>query len=139
MFQLRKRKKEAKIFLALMELLEKDGAAMDTLLKFSTDLPVQDERVLVTTTEAEKIENKHFAEGPELILPQWPAKEKARLVVLNRIADQFVADTVYTEKEINDILGAIWHDYVMIRRYLIDYEFLARSRDGGEYRRKLST
>jgi len=137
-FQLRKRKKEAKIFLALMELLEKEGAAMESLLKFSTDLPVQDERVNVTTAEAEKIENKHFAAGAELVLRQWPAKEKARLVVLNRIADLFVADRVYTEAEINEILVAVWHDYVMIRRYLIDYEFLVRSRDGGSYRRKVS-
>lgn len=137
-FQLRKRKKEAKIFLALMELLEKEGTAMEPLLKFSTDLPVQDERVNVTTAEAGKIENKHFTAGDELVLRQWPAKEKARLVVLNRIADLFGVDRVYTEAEINEILVAVWHDYVMIRRYLIDYEFLARSRDGASYRRKVA-
>ena len=136
-FQLRKRKKEAKIFLALMELLERDGATMESLLKFSTDLPVQDERVNVTVTEAQKIETKHFSEGSELVLRQWPAKEKGRLVVLNRIADLFSAERIYTEVEINDILSAVWHDYVMIRRYLIDYEFLSRSRDGSQYQRKI--
>ncbi len=135
-FQLRKRKREAKIFLALMELLERDTGTMETYLKFSTELPVQDERVIVTTEEAQKIENKHFAAGEELVLKQWPAKEKGRLVVLNRIVDLFVADKIYTEVEINNILSAVWHDHVTIRRYLIDYEFLVRSRDGGNYRRK---
>jgi hypothetical protein len=40
---------------------------------------------------------------------------------------------MYAEKEINEILKAIYEDYVMLRRYLIEYGFIDRKSDGSEY------
>ena len=39
----------------------------------------------------------------------------------------------YSEKEINRVLKRIYEDYVTIRRALIQYGFLDRSKDCSEY------
>ena len=39
----------------------------------------------------------------------------------------------YSEKEVNKILSRVYEDYVLLRRYLIEYGFLDRTRDGAVY------
>jgi len=134
-FLLRKRQKEAKIFLALMNLLERKGRNSTGFIDFPADIPVKDDRVVVTTEEAQKILNKHFGPGEPSALISFPRKQKAKLVVLNQLVRLFERDRSYSEKEVNRILSAVYNDYVTIRRYLIDYGFLRRKRDGSEYHR----
>jgi hypothetical protein len=134
-FLLRKRQKEAKIFLALMNLLERKGRNNTGFVDFQADIPVKDDRVVVTTEEAQEILNKYFGKGALPKLMSFPRKQKPILVVLNRLAGLFERDRSYSEKEVNQILSAVYSDYVTIRRYLIDYGFLRRKRDGSEYRR----
>ena len=132
-YQLRKRQKEAKLFLALMSLLDKKGGNGGDFVDFRSAITVQDERVIVTTDEAQKIINKYFDQGEGLRLLGFPKKQKTKLVILNRIAELFDRGRLYTEKEVNRILSAVYGDYVTIRRYLIDYGFLDRKQDGSEY------
>ncbi len=132
-FQLRKRKKEAKLLLALMELIERREPQAETFVEFHADLPTQDERAIVTKPEERKLIDKYFAPGPELKLSTFPRKQKAKLVILNRISERFSRGRRYSEPEVNDILAAIYDDFVMVRRYLIDYMFLDRTPDGREY------
>ncbi|MGX4667923.1 DUF2087 domain-containing protein [Cerasibacillus sp. JNUCC 74] len=40
---------------------------------------------------------------------------------------------MYSEMEVNEILKAIYSDFAILRRYLIDYEFMERSRDCTKY------
>lgn len=63
----------------------------------------------------------------------FPAKEKRKYILLGMICLLFEKDTKYNEKEINEILKDVYDDYVTIRRYLIIYEFLARTPDGSSY------
>ncbi len=132
-FQLRKRKKEAKLFLALMQLAEQRESQENVFVEFHADLPTQDERAIVTKPEEQKLIDKYFEPGPQMKLKRFPAKQKAKLVILNRISEQFWRDKRYGEQEINEILAAIYDDFVMVRRYLIDYRFLDRTPDGREY------
>ena len=67
--------------------------------------------------------NKYFPEGVEGALKKFPPKEKQRLVVLREITQLFKNDQIYTEKEMNQMLETVYHDYVMIRRYLIEYGY----------------
>ena len=39
----------------------------------------------------------------------------------------------YTEREVNEIIQPIYADYVTIRRYLISYGLMNRTRNGSEY------
>lgn len=133
-FQMRRRRNEAKIYLALMELLEKSGSNEPRFIEFSADLPVKDERMMVTVDENAAILRKHVAqEGKKLRLISFPKKQKAKLVVLNRLAELFERGRQYTEAEVNQLLTDAGDESGEIRRYLIDYGFLSRKRDGSAY------
>jgi hypothetical protein len=132
-FHLRRQAREARVFLALMNLLEKTDRGSQSFVDFHAELPVQDERVIVTTQEAGEITEKYFLPGEPPRLRRLPRKQKEILVVLNRLAQLFVADRVYSEKEVNQILAPSYEDHVTLRRYLVDYRFLARKPDGSAY------
>lgn len=63
-----------------------------------------------------------------------PSKQKKLAVVLRWLATYFEADKLYTEKDVNGILKAIYEkDYVGLRRDLVDFGYLRRERDGTKY------
>jgi hypothetical protein len=65
----------------------------------------------------------------------WPAKKEVKIEVLKYISSKFECGRFYTEKEVNKIIDD-WHtfgDYFLIRRELIDYRFLSRTRSGSQY------
>lgn len=132
-FQLRRRKKEAKLFLALMELLEENDKAGPSFVDFHADIPNPDERVIVTTDENERTLRKYFSETDGLRLLSFPKKQKAKLIVLNRLAELFERGRQYTEAEVNSRLDAVGDTSGEIRRYMVDYGFLSRKRDGSAY------
>jgi len=66
-------------------------------------------------------------------LRQIPSAEGKLLVILNFIVDAFAFDTNYTEKEVNTILRRFHIDTAALRRYLVDYGFMARKSDGTKY------
>jgi len=68
-------------------------------------------------------------------IKQLPSRGKPRSAVLEYLATKFSSDKDYTEKEVNAIIDN-WHtfgDYFLLRRELIDYQFLCRTRDGARY------
>lgn len=69
-----------------------------------------------------------------LVFTRIPSKEKKKYIMLLIIIHAFEYQKSYTEKEVNDILKPCVDDYVMIRRYLVDYRFLDRETDGSNYR-----
>jgi hypothetical protein len=128
---LRKREVESKIFLALMELLEKQGSKEDRMLEYHKEMPVQDDRTKVTESEAAAIERKYLdAEGR---LPKIPRKEKEKLVILKKLSEMFRPGRIYGRTEVDDMLGFCNPDYAALRRYLVDYKFLEREPDGSAY------
>jgi len=63
-----------------------------------------------------------------------PTKNKKLLAVLRWLATLFQPDIIYSEKEINAILKAVYEaDYVGLRRDLIDLGYLRRERGGSQY------
>ena len=128
---LRKREAEAKIFLALMDLLEKAGKRVGRFVTYPSVMPMQDDRAVITSEEAGMIESKYLkADGSLLRIPR---KEKEKLVILRRIAERFEQGRLYTQKESDAILIKADADYAALRRYLIDYRFLEREPDGSAY------
>ncbi len=133
-FQLRRRMVEAKILLALGELLADRQSDGSRFVAFGPSMPVRDGRTVVTEAEAAAIEAKFFEPGGSR-LKRFPPKEKQRLVVLARIAERFERGAVFTEAEANAILRQVGDDHATLRRALVDYRFLERKPDGSEYRR----
>lgn len=81
------------------------------------------------------IENLHaFLKEEPFYIRCIPKKKDLRLAVLSIISERFTQDEL-SEQQVNQILKPICDDFVEIRRYLVDYGFLIRSKDGSCYRR----
>lgn len=132
-FLLRKKKNAAKLFLAIMHLFEKSDIKKEDFMELHTDYLAGDEQIVITNEEASKVKNSFFKKGPKLELISMPRKQKAKLIVLNLIAELFERDRNYTEKEVNEILIRVYEDYTTIRRYLVDFRFFDREPGGGQY------
>lgn len=133
-FSLREREKQAKVFLAIMELLEEKRMDQTSkLVEVPRTAKMVDERFAVTEDERDKFIKIYFKEGPDGPLSEFPSKEKRKIVILRHIMKRFDSEKRYTEKEINDILHSIYDDYVTLRRYLIEYGLMDRTADGSQY------
>ena len=66
-------------------------------------------------------------------IQQLPTNHRKLDVILGYIADQFEFDRIYTEKEVNAIIGALNEDISGLRRDLISVGYLDRERDGSAY------
>ncbi|MGX7014384.1 DUF2087 domain-containing protein [Vagococcus silagei] len=64
-----------------------------------------------------------------------PKKQKDKEAVFERIITLFEFNRIYNEKEINEMLGEIYPDYALIRRYLVDSNLLQRDNYGEKYQR----
>ncbi len=135
-FTLREKGKQAKIFLAIMNLLEDKMKVVkeDKFISIHRNATNVDERYAITEGER-KTYLKNYFQNKRLI--SFPKKQKRIIVVLQHICSFFKTNQVYTEKEVNEILKKVYPDYVTIRRYLIEYGFLNRKSDGSEYWVKL--
>ena len=97
-FSLRERARQARAFIAVMELAEEKMQAI----------------------------TQHKLRG-------FPVKEEKRKAILPRFADLFEPNKEYTEIEVKQIIKTVYDDDAIIRRYLVDYEYLNRSNDGSVY------
>ena len=69
-------------------------------------------------------------------LKSYPAKRKRQIYALIYLASKFEQGRLYTEKEVNEVISN-WHtfnDWALLRRDLLDSQFLSRKPDGSEYR-----
>ncbi|WP_283650330.1 DUF2087 domain-containing protein [Clostridium butyricum] len=136
-FKLREKEKQARLFLAVMELLSDAASKGINVLdkevitdphKTATTL---DDRYNITDKEREATIKTYMDETKAL--KSYPAKEKKKIIVLGEIVKNFSTDRTYTEKEINRVLKRIFEDYATIRRALIEYGFIDRSNDCTKY------
>lgn len=99
-FSLRERARQARAFLAIIELAEEN-------------MPVE----------------------TSFRIRSFPVKEDKRRLLLPKFADLFEPNKEYSEAEVNKIIVNIYDDCAIIRRYLVDYNYLIRSADGSKYYR----
>lgn len=136
-YKLREKEKQAKVFLAMMELLSEQTQKEISRLEGSVlqdahnSATMVDDRYNITDKEVESIRKTYFNEKGGL--KSIPAREKKKLVVLSEIVKNFVPGKQYEEKELNRILKRIYVDNAAIRRALIEYGFMDRTNDGTFY------
>ena len=124
----KKKERQAKVFLALMELLREKNRPSPVSAPSQKTGVVDNARA-----ENDKIIKKYFPEGRGGKLIHLATKDKYRRVVLREISNRFEQDVIYSEKEVNEILHTAYEDYVTLRRLLIEYGFLDRLPDGSQY------
>ncbi|MCL1786999.1 MAG: DUF2087 domain-containing protein [Defluviitaleaceae bacterium] len=165
-FAVREKYKQAKILVTLVELMEekmvqlkqeqaalarasraalpnaeqKTASANDEkLVDFHPAATCIDERYAITQKEKGEVLARYFDKNDDLIIKNFPAKEKKKIIILQKLMDNFAPGRHYTEPEINDILQRYYEDFVTVRRYLIQYGFMARDKTGENYRVNLQT
>lgn len=132
-FKLKEKEKQAKVFLAIMNLLKKERDTTNDFVPFHKGAKMVDERYAVTIQEKEKILSTYFKQGLDGPLDSFPSKEKRKLVVLQHILKRFEPKKKYSEKEVNEVLKVTFHDFATLRRYFIEYGFMDRNKDCSEY------
>ncbi|MBH5317397.1 DUF2087 domain-containing protein [Paenibacillus sp. GSMTC-2017] len=133
-FVLKEKGKQAKLLLAIMELMEQGVTDAPQFVTIHRTAVQVDERFAITTDEYGEMIKKYFPDGPKGPLVSFPRKEKKKIAILRHIATFFHADTIYREAEVNEILISFSNkEYVTLRRYLIEYGYLDRKEDGSEY------
>ncbi len=70
---------------------------------------------------------------PDGTIRQLPTHRRKLNVILRYLISQFEFDRIYTEKEVNAIIGALNEDISGLRRDLISVRMLDRERDGSAY------
>jgi len=63
----------------------------------------------------------------------FPKKEKRKYILICMLVKLFEENKQYSESEINDLIRPVYQDFATVRRYLIDYELLARTTDCRSY------
>ena len=140
-FVFREKAKQARVYLALYECAgqlaeaasgsgEQPGAELRPV---HDGAKMVDDRYLMTQEEYERYLTNAFKSLEPLRLEHFPVKEKRKLAVLMRIIEEFQAGRRYTEAQVNEALAEIYTDYVTLRRYLIEYGFMDRTKDGAVY------
>jgi hypothetical protein len=90
--------------------------------------PVRDDEHADAPAETARVLRSFLRDGR---LTAIPTQHSKRLVVLDRLAQDFDPGHRYTEREVNTILRR-WHvDVAALRRYLVDDRFL--DREHGDY------
>lgn len=134
-FVLKEKAKQAKLLLAIMELME-TGVSPEAprFVPIHRTATRVDERYAITEDDYEKLLKQYLPKGPNGPLESFPRKEKKKIAILRHIASRIDAGRTYTETEINERLMPFWEeDYVTLRRYLIEYGYLDRTDDGRSY------
>ena len=133
-FSLREREKQAKVFLAIMELMNEAKAALPAPVPVPAGAKMVDSRYDITEEETAKCLKTCFPQGLDGPMSEFPSREKRKIIVLRHIMTRFEAGRIYSESEINLILMKVWDDFVTLRRYLIEYGFMKRTADGSKYK-----
>ncbi len=132
-FTMKEKMKQARMFLAISELVFENQDIDASIVPVHAHAKMVDDRYNITKDEEEDIIDKMFTSLMPLKLKTFSTKEKKKLVILRRIVLELDKEKRYTEKELNAVLKDIYDDFVTLRRYLIEYGFMSRSRDGSSY------
>lgn len=132
-FALKEKERQARIFLALMELLKEQDTRAPAVIDPHPQARLVDDRYNMTAEEEAAIVRRVFPDGPDGPLKTFDLREKQRLAALQQIARRFGDGILYSEKEVNAKLQPIYADYAILRRFLIEYGFLDREPDGSAY------
>lgn len=133
-FTLREKARQARVLLALTNLLEqRDLDPGQRFIQIPGPKQADDERFAITENEFRQVVAKHFPHGPDGPMDRFPKKEKRKIIVMIQVLKRFDPERRYTQKEVNAILDTATDDHTTLCRFMVDYGFLGRTRDGAEY------
>lgn len=133
-YMLKEKERQAKVLLTIMGLLNAMDDPKNTKVAPHTTATMVDDRYDVTIQESMEVIEKYFPDGIDGQLTTFYVKEKHKIIILCEIIKKFEEKRRYKEKEVDVILKKIYpDDHALIRRYLIQYGFMSREKDGSAY------
>jgi len=136
-FAIREKYKQAKILVAITELMEEKmknpTPVKEKLVDFHPTANAIDERFAITQAEKDEVLARYFSPDNKLLIKGFPVKEKKKIIIIQKLMDNFHINRHYTEKEVNEIIKPFYDDTASVRRCMIQYGFLDRNGDGTEY------
>ncbi|MFS0784078.1 DUF2087 domain-containing protein [Bacillus sp. 1P06AnD] len=129
-FVLKEKERQAKLYLTMMELLKEKDEHAPAMMEIPKTATMIDDRYRVTEEENEKVLQKYMKDGK---LTTFSMKQKYKIIVLREMMNLFEPERTYSEKEVNELIKSVYGDFVTVRRYLIEYGFLDREKDGSSY------
>jgi len=145
-FAIREKYKQAKVLVALTELLEEqleqlkrdrktatkaDGG--DKLIDFHPAATAIDARYAITEAQKQDVLNRYFDPAGRALIRRFPAREKKKIIIMQRLMDSFQPGKDYSEKEVSEAIKQYFDDFESVRRALIQYGFMDRTVDGTRY------
>ena len=107
-FTFREKAKQAKFYLAMYELaFENEPTVSEQMIPIHNHAVCVDDRYLITESEKQYIIETFFSSTQPLVLKSFSSKEKKKVVILGKIAEQFEPGKKYSEQEVNEILKPI--------------------------------
>lgn len=85
-----------------------------------------------TDAFTQKVIKSFFKRGR---LIKIPSQQKKLMIVLEEIANAFEIDKTYNEREVNIIIADYHDDFATLRRELVTFKLLKRTKDGCIYER----
>ena len=73
---------------------------------------------------------KFFKDGKLVMIPK---KLPMKYLLFDYFYDNFEIDVNYSETEVNELLKRYYDDYAILRRYLVDFNYLVRDNHGKNY------
>lgn len=125
-FKLREKERQARVFVAMMDLLSTDNTSLP-----HEGAKMVDDRYQITEDERKRVIQTYVNEHG--FVQQFPSKEKRKIIILGEAVKKFDRQKNYSEQAVNEILRQMFDDYVTVRRYLIEYGFMQRTKDGQTY------
>lgn len=132
-FTMKEKARQAKVFLSIYEMIFEERG---DFMPIHTKATMVDDRYFISEAEHKKILENMFYSLHPLKLKLFSPKEKKKIVILKEIAASLDPNRQYTEIELNEVLKQIFHDFTTLRRYLIEYGFMERTKDGKVYKIK---
>ncbi|MFC4808681.1 DUF2087 domain-containing protein [Paenibacillus sp. GCM10023250] len=134
-FALKERAKQAKLFLAIMELLDESAGPGAKAVPARRTAPLPDERFALPPEEYKALLDKYLPQGLDGPLTGLPRKAKRRTALLRHIATSFRKGRRYREAEVDELLARLMpEEFATLRLLLVDYGFLVREGDSDAYR-----
>lgn len=132
-FTFREKNKQAKLYSAQYQAVFA-SVNKETYLPTPPAAVDTDSRFKITETEYRQTTNRYLSVvAGQLTLSRLPKGQKKIVSLLYKISEEFEFNRHYSQAEIDSQLKKIYPDYVILKRYLIDYGFLARTTDNHTY------
>ncbi|QHT59734.1 DUF2087 domain-containing protein [Paenibacillus lycopersici] len=132
-FALKERAKQAKLFLAIIELMDGGQEQTANPVPVRRNTVLADERYTLAPGEYKALLDKYLPQGLEGPLTGLPRKEKRKIALLRHLATEFKKGRKYKEAEVDELLKRFMADeHELLRHQMVDYGFLVL--EDGAYR-----